>query len=160
MLGHWPLRRVPPSCRRPSHPSNARLCASGPGAHVSALGGLTVDSGQAPCGAARQAGWNYLIAGWLLLSPHFSKLPVSKSLHLRQTNETPALFCRNSSKRRRSEALLLTEPQPGSEAQTTGGQCASLAGDTAPASALLLTVNVPCRAPPSAVRCPGSASEH
>ena len=122
-----------------------------------ALGGLW---GQAPCGAARQAGWHYLIAGQGLLSPHLPKLPVSESLRLRQTNETSALFCRSSSKRRRSEAVVLTEPQPGSEAQSTGGQCASLAGDKAPASALLLAVNFPCWALPSAVRCLGSASEH
>lgn len=60
-----------------------------------ALGGLW---GQTPYGAARQAGWHYLIAGRLLSSPHFSKPPVSESLRLRQTNETPALFCRSSRK--------------------------------------------------------------
>lgn len=87
--------------------------------------------GQFPCEAAQQAGWHYLIAGQLLLSPHFSKLPGSESLHLRQTNETPALFCLSSSKRRSDGGCLLDGAAARSSGTKRWGQQMSLAGDKA-----------------------------
>lgn len=97
-----------------------------------------VNSGQVPCGAALQAGGHYLIAGQPLLSPHFSKLPGSESLHLRQTNEAAALFSPSSCKGGdQTEAVALMEPQPGAGTKRRERRMSSAGDDKAQASALL-----------------------
>lgn len=99
--------------------------------------GPPVNSAQVPCGAAQQAGGHYLITGQLLLSPRFPKLPGSESLHLRQTKEAAASFSRAPAKGGdQTEAVALMEQQPGAGTKRWE-QRMSLAGDKAPASALL-----------------------
>lgn len=107
------------------------------------------------CRAAQRAAWHYLIAGRLPLSPHVSKLPGSESLHLRQTNETPALFCQSSSKRKRSEAVALMEKRPG--CIKARGAADVFSRRQSPGRCPTYGCDFPYWALPSAVRCLGSA---
>lgn len=107
------------------------------------------------CRAAQQAGWHYLIAGRLLLSPHFSKLPGSESLLLRQTNETQALFSLNASKRKRSEVVALMEQLPAYV--QSAGAADVFSRRQSPGYCPTYGCDFSYWALPSAVRCLGSA---